>query len=92
MLYREGMPGSILFAGICAVVYLVVGIRFGNELMADVCTSIGEFSVLLLIGPWNGDRQFYGRKRFFRSAYLFTVPSLGFSTITFGSNKIPLLL
>ena len=49
MLYREGMPGSILFAGICAVVYFVVGIRFGNELMADDCTSIGEFSVLLLI-------------------------------------------
>lgn len=43
------MPGSILFAGICAVVYFVVGIRFGNELMADDCTSIGEFSVLLLI-------------------------------------------
>ena len=49
MLYREGMPGSILFAGIWAVVYFVVGIRFGNELMADDCTSIGEFSVLLLI-------------------------------------------
>ena len=49
MLYREGMPGSILFAGICAVFYFVVGIRFGNELMADDCTSIGEFSVLLLI-------------------------------------------
>ena len=26
-----------------------IGIRFGNELMADDCTSIGEFSVLLLI-------------------------------------------
>ena len=49
MLYREGMPGSILCAGICAVVYFVVGIRFGNELVADDCTSIGEFSMLLLI-------------------------------------------
>lgn len=49
MLYREGMPGSILFTGICAVVYFVVGIRFSEELMPDECTSVGEFSVLLLI-------------------------------------------
>lgn len=49
MLYREGMPGSILFSGICAVVYFVVGIRFGHEMMPDGCTSIGEFFVLLLI-------------------------------------------
>jgi len=49
MLYREGMPGSILFTGICAVVYFVVGIRFGHELMPDECTSIGEYFVLLLV-------------------------------------------
>lgn len=49
MLYREGMPGSILFAGICAVVYFVVGIRFSGDMMADDCTSMGEFSVLFLI-------------------------------------------
>lgn len=49
MLYREGMPGSILFSGICAVVYFVVGIRFGHELMPDECTPIGEFVVLTLI-------------------------------------------
>ena len=33
MLYREGMPGSILFTGISAVVYFVVGIRFGADLL-----------------------------------------------------------
>ena len=49
MLYREGMPGSILFSGICAVVYFVVGIRYGHEMMPDECTSAGEFFVLLLI-------------------------------------------
>lgn len=49
MLYREGMPGSILFAGICAVVYFVVGIRFSHELMPDECTFIGEYAVLFLI-------------------------------------------
>ena len=57
MLYREGMPGVVLFSGICAVVYFVVGIRFdqvfsirfSNELMADGLTSLGEFAVLGLI-------------------------------------------
>ena len=49
MLYREGMPGSILFTGICAVVYFVVGIRFGHNMMPDGCTPVGEFSVLTLI-------------------------------------------
>ena len=49
MLYREGMPGSILFTGICAVVYFVVGIRFHHELMPDECTPLGEFAVLSLI-------------------------------------------
>ena len=49
MLYREGMPGSILFAGICAVVYFVVGIQFSRDLMPDECTPAGEFAVLSLI-------------------------------------------
>ena len=49
MLYREGMPGVVLFAGICAVVYFVVGIRFGEVYLADTPTSIGEFVVLLLV-------------------------------------------
>jgi rod shape determining protein RodA len=48
MLYREGMPGAILFIGICAVVYFVVGIRFGHNMMPDRCTPVGEFSVLTL--------------------------------------------
>lgn len=49
VLYREGMTGSVLFAGFCAVVYFVVGIRFSADMMADECTSWGEFTVLGLI-------------------------------------------
>ena len=49
VLYREGMPGSILLAGICAVVYFIVGIRFGEVPMPDEMTSWGEFSVFGLI-------------------------------------------
>ncbi len=49
MLYREGMPGVILFAGFCAVLYFVVGIRFGEVYLGDGATSIGEFTVLCLV-------------------------------------------
>lgn len=49
VLYREGMTGSVLFAGFCAVVYFIVGIRFSIDMMADDCTSWGEFAVLGLI-------------------------------------------
>lgn len=49
MLYREGMPGAILLAGVCAVVYFVVGIRFGEEYMWDECTKTGPFFVLSFI-------------------------------------------
>ena len=31
VLYREGMTGSILFAGVCAIIYFIVGIRFSND-------------------------------------------------------------
>ncbi|KAA6306375.1 hypothetical protein EZS27_041969, partial [termite gut metagenome] len=46
MLYREGMPGAILFSGVCAVCYFVIGTRFGDVYMNDGITSVGEFAVL----------------------------------------------
>lgn len=49
VLYREGMTGTVLFSGICAVVFFIVGIRFGSDFMVDEMTSWGEFSVALLI-------------------------------------------
>ena len=49
MFYREGMPGSILFTGVAMVIYFVVGIRFAEVYMVDNTSSIGEFSVLLLV-------------------------------------------
>src|SRR5574344_1568568 len=48
MLYREGMPGSILFAGVGAVVYFVVGMRYEAVPMSDGITSSGEFAVLYM--------------------------------------------
>lgn len=49
MFYREGMPGGILFTGIAAVIYFVVGIRFEAVMLWDTPTSLGQFVVLLLI-------------------------------------------
>lgn len=50
MFYREGMPGSILFAGVSAVVYFVVGVRFSEEpLLGMNMVSQGQFLVLLFI-------------------------------------------
>ena len=49
VLYREGMTGPILFAGICAVVYFIVGVRFSADLMPDETTPWGAFSVWGLI-------------------------------------------
>ena len=50
MLYREGMPGSILFTGLSAIVYFVVGVRFAEApLWADSPVMLGPYLVLLLI-------------------------------------------
>jgi len=48
MFYREGMPGSILFCGVAAVFYFVVGIRFADLPLLDIPEiSLGKFAVLL---------------------------------------------
>lgn len=47
MSYREGMIGSILFAGAAAVFYFVVGVRFADAPLWDIPQiSMGEFLVL----------------------------------------------
>lgn len=43
------MPGCVLFTGVAAVVYFVVGIRFEQVLLLDTPTSVGKFVVLLLV-------------------------------------------
>ena len=62
MLYREGMPGVVLFLGICAAVYFVVGIRFGDVPMEGTTASVGEFVVLLLVLLFAGGMVWVYRK------------------------------
>ena len=48
MLYREGMPGAVLFTGVSAVAYFVVGVRFEHVMLGHIPTSAGEFLVLMM--------------------------------------------
>ncbi|MDR1516933.1 MAG: rod shape-determining protein RodA [Dysgonamonadaceae bacterium] len=47
VLYREGLPGAVLFMGFAAVVYFVLGVRFSEVPMGML--SVGEFATVLLI-------------------------------------------
>ncbi|MBP5393395.1 MAG: rod shape-determining protein RodA [Bacteroidaceae bacterium] len=50
MLYREGMPGCLLFTAISAVVYFVVGVRFADAPLFDTeQMSLGHALVMILI-------------------------------------------
>ena len=49
VLYREGMPGFVLFSGIAAVAYVVVGLRFAEEMIIGNWLSWGDVLVALLI-------------------------------------------
>ena len=50
MLYREGMSGMVLLAGLCAVVYFIIGIRLGDVPMsARSASSMGQFVALSLM-------------------------------------------
>lgn len=49
MLYREGMPGSVLFTGVAMVIYFVVGVRFEETPLAGTPASVGKFAVMSLI-------------------------------------------
>lgn len=47
--YREGMSGSVLFVGLAAVIYFVVGLKYDVISMPQSATSVGTFAVLTLI-------------------------------------------
>lgn len=49
VLYREGMTGSLLAIGVCAVLYFVIGVGQSNNFFASMPVCVGEFVVFLLI-------------------------------------------
>lgn len=48
MLYREGMPGIILFVAVCLISFFIIGLRFADNFLFEF-TSVGQFTVLLLV-------------------------------------------
>ena len=48
MLYREGMPGFILFSVVCLATVFVVGLKFGETMILGQ-TALGQFVVLLML-------------------------------------------
>ena len=49
VLYREGMTGSLLAVGVCAVLYFVIGVGKGGNYFESMPVCVGEFIVFLLI-------------------------------------------
>lgn len=47
VLYREGLPGGVLFMGIAAIIYFILGIRFSDEQIGML--SKGEIMTVVLI-------------------------------------------
>jgi rod shape determining protein RodA len=47
MLYREGMPGTFLFVGFCAILFFILSIKYGDSIVGK--TTVGEIVVLTLI-------------------------------------------
>ncbi len=87
MFYREGMPGSILFTGVAMVIYFVVGIRYAEVGLGDSSTSVGKFSVLLLIQLFSiGMVWVYCHRRL--AWHLFMV-AIGITILSLPLLKIP---
>lgn len=49
VLYREGMTGSLLAIGVCAVAYFVIGVGQGENVFDKMPVNVGQFIVFLLI-------------------------------------------
>ncbi len=49
VLYREGMTGSVLFLGLCAVVFFILEIKFGGVELAGQPFKMGTWLVLTII-------------------------------------------
>ncbi|MGM9702121.1 MAG: rod shape-determining protein RodA [Prevotella sp.] len=76
MFYREGMPGSVLFTGVAAVIYFVVGIRYEDVMLLSTPTSVGKFVVLLLVQVFtSGMIYVYCRNR--KAAWLSVIYCVG---------------
>lgn len=49
VLYREGMSGLVLFAGLCAITFFVVAIKYAETMVLGIPTGIFSVFVLIMI-------------------------------------------
>lgn len=49
VLYREGMTGNVLLIGFCAILFFILGIKFGGVSLGGQPYSMGRMSVLSII-------------------------------------------
>lgn len=70
VLYREGLPGGVLFMGIAAIIYFILGIRFSDEQIGML--SKGEIIAVILIIIFSATMvwSYLKRKRVFYSILL----------------------
>jgi rod shape determining protein RodA len=74
MLYREGMPGLVLFSGLCSVVLFVVGVKYSEEVIG-MLTQGELISIILVVAVCVGLVISY--RRDFRTALYITGFSAG---------------
>lgn len=96
-LYREGLSGSLLFTGCCAVLFFVVGIRFDEIPFEGTLTPIGEFVVILLALLFSGsmvwvyERDFKATRNIVGGTVLIVLLSLLISHYLYPFNLVYLL-
>jgi rod shape determining protein RodA len=49
VLYREGMTGIFLLTAVSAIIYFVVGIKYGGEMMSKLPVNIGQYATSVII-------------------------------------------
>lgn len=48
VLYREGMTGIMLLAGVSAIIYFVVGVKYDSQMLGDLNVSVGQFATSII--------------------------------------------
>lgn len=90
MLFREGMSGAFLFTAFAMVLYFVIGIRFAEPTIFDTPTSIGHFTVLLMVQIFTSALlSAYGKTRQYAKIVFFLSLSITIIAFIFSEFVIP---
>ncbi len=87
VLYREGMSGYVLLSGICAIVFFVSAMKFGDEMIG--ITPMGELIVSCLILAITTGLLFFSRKDYRTGKAVLIAIAAAFLTSYIISFSIP---